>query len=467
MRFTGKHRISVVVAAAAVAAIAGSLQLPATAFGTEDTGNTGNTGTIAAASASASDAPTAATAATAPTPETPEAHAEDSAVQATDGTAFRGGVLSLDTPAPRSAARSSAAAAPAAPAAEAPVPPQGEGWKLSGATQWLSTGYTIKFYDQKSADWLGPYVQATAADLRRITNLPVTVDTRPVGWEYVRPKGEVVMGVLSRPCVPPAEGGTMGSKGWKVVRDGSGTANLSCGFTSSSVPATVTSGHAYIDASFFTAAGKPTAAMGETYMRNHISHEIGHTLGLAHANRSMTKSDCVKGTDSGQFPVMCSPTYAYQDKRAGTYVQQYDVQGLRLLASGAGAALSPQGRITGLGGKCLDVKGGKAANGTRIQLHTCNGTAAQSWILGKDGTFRAFGKCLDNARNATANGNRISLYDCNGSAAQRWSVNARGQIVHVASGKVLDVTGGATANGTVVQLYTANTNKRQVWVAPK
>ncbi|MFG2985454.1 hypothetical protein ACGFYQ_30055 [Streptomyces sp. NPDC048258] len=54
--------------------------------------------------------------------------------------------------------------------------PQGEGWKLSGATKWLQTGYTIKFYDQKSADWPAPYVQASAADLRRITNLPVTVD---------------------------------------------------------------------------------------------------------------------------------------------------------------------------------------------------------------------------------------------------------------------------------------------------
>ncbi|MFF0548370.1 ricin-type beta-trefoil lectin domain protein [Streptomyces sp. NPDC004311] len=460
MRFTGKHRISV-VAAAAVAAAVGSLTLSATAFGTEDTGTTPASATASATTAGAADtAP--------PTAEAPDTHAEDSTVHGSDGTVFRGGVMSLDDrAAARPAARSAGAAAAPAAGADAPAPPQGEGWKLSGSTQWLATGYTIKFYDRKSADWLGPYVQATAADLRRITNLPVTVDTRPVGWEYVRPKGEVVLGVLHRPCVPPAEGGTMGSKGWKVVRDGSGTANLSCGFTSSSVPSTVTSGHAYIDDSFFTAAGKPTAAMGETYMRNHVSHEIGHTLGLAHANRSLTKSDCVKGTDSGQFPVMCSPTYAYQDKRAGTYVQQYDVQGLRVLAAGAGAVLSPQGRVGGLGGKCLDVKGGKAANGTQIQLYTCNGSAAQSWILGGDGTFRAFGKCLDNARNATADGNRITLHDCNGTPAQRWSVNAKGQIVHVASGKVLDVKGGATANGTVVQLHTANTNKRQVWVAPK
>ncbi|MFD3541584.1 ricin-type beta-trefoil lectin domain protein [Streptomyces sp. NPDC058662] len=430
-----------------MATIVGGLQLSPSAFGTEDSGRS---------AVSEREVPAA-------LPDTaPDAHHGDAAPYGSDHTGFTNGTMSLGPAGARPAPM-----AATAPAAAAPAPPQGEGWKLSGATKWLPTGYTVRFYDQKSADWLGPYVRASAADLQRITNLPVTVDSRPVGWEYVRPKGEVVIGVLHRPCLPPAGEGSMGSTGWKVVRDGSGSANLSCGFTNSSVPGTVTSGHAYIDSEFFTSAGKPTAAMGETYMRNHISHELGHTLGLTHANRSLTRSDCVKGTDSGQFPVMCSPAYAYQDKRAGGYVQQFDVQGLRLLAAGAGAALSPQGRVGGLGGKCLDVKGGKAATGTQIQLYTCNGSPAQSWILGKDGTFRAFGKCLDNARNASTNGNRISLHDCNGSPAQRWSVNAKGQIVHVASGKVLDVTGGATANGTAIQLYTANSNKRQVWVAPK
>ncbi|MFG2668883.1 ricin-type beta-trefoil lectin domain protein [Streptomyces sp. NPDC048387] len=448
------------MAACAVAAVAGGGLLAPTAFGTEGTDGTEGTETVVEAAATEG-----AEAVTIPPVENAlDAHGSDSATFGSDNAGFKDGVMTLGDPV-ASAPRSGLAAG--VPAGGTTSAPSGTGWKLSGATKWLTTGYTIRFYDQKSADWLAPYAKATAADLQRITTLPVTVDTKPVGWEHVRLKGEVIVGVLHRPCVPPAGEGSMGSTGWKVVRDGSGTANLSCGFTNSSVPETVTSGHAYIDDSFFTAQGKPTAAMGETYMRNHISHEIGHTLGLTHANRSLTKGDCVKGTDSGEFPVMCSPTYAYQDKRAGTYVQQFDVQGLRLLAAGAGAALPPQGKVTGLGGKCLDVKGGKAANGTQIQLYTCNGSVAQSWILGKDGTFRALGKCLDDSRNLTANGNRIQLYDCNGSAAQRWTVNGKGQIVHVASGKVLDVTGGKTDNGTVVQLYAAGGDKRQVWVAPK
>ncbi|MEU7580839.1 RICIN domain-containing protein [Streptomyces sp. NPDC041068] len=429
-----KRRMAMAAVGAAAAVVAG-IQLSPAAFGTGGDEEPRATRPAAAPAAAA------------------HAEREDFGTSGPDGTAFADGVMTLKSTRSAASARRAAAAAP-----------HGEGWVSGGASKYLATGYTIKFYDKKAADWLAPYVKASAADLRRVTALPVTVDTDPVGWDHVRPKGEIVIGLLHRPCVPPADGG---SQGWKVVRDGSGSKNLSCGFYSSSVASTVTSGHAYIDDEFFTADGKPAPSMGATYLRNHISHELGHTMGLAHANRSAARGDCVKGTDSGQFPVMCTPTNAYQDKRAGTYVQQYDVQGLRHLARGGGAAVPPQGRVTGIATKCLDVKGGKAANGTQIQLYTCNKGSGQSWILQKDGTFRALGKCLDNYRNKSTNGNKISLYDCNGGASQRWSVNAKGQIVHAASGKVLDVTGGSTANGTKVQLYTANTNKRQVWVTPK
>ncbi|MEV4433616.1 ricin-type beta-trefoil lectin domain protein [Streptomyces sp. NPDC049555] len=422
MRLTGK-RIAV-AAAGAVAAIAATTQIMPSAFGTE--------GTTTPATA-------------APTTAEPQ----DTGTSATDGTVFRNGVMTLDAaPAHTTTALAAAAAAP-----------QGEGWKIAdGVTKSLATGYTIKFYDQQSVDWLGRYVKATAADLKRITNLPISVDTTPVGWNYSRPRGEIVIGVLKRPCVPPADNG---QKGWKVVHDGTGTLNLSCGFISTSLPQTVTSGHAYIDSSFFTADGKPLPRWGETFMRNHISHELGHTMGLTHADRSPTRGDCAVGKDSGEKPIMCTDNHGYTDGRAGTYIQQFDVQGLRHLATAAGVVVPPQGRITGLGGKCLDVKGAKPDNGTQIQLYTCNNTVAQSWILAQDGSIRALGKCL------STDGTNTTLSDCKGTATQRWTVNTKGQIAHTASGKVLDVTGGSTANGTKIQLTTPNTNKRQLWTVPK
>lgn len=379
--------------------------------------------------------------------------APDTGWSEVDGTVFSGGRMTIPAASP---ARQRAALAAAAEA------PSGVGWKSGGATKLLSTGYTIKFYDQKAVDWLGPYVKGSAAELQRVTGLSINVDTKPVGYDHVRLKGEVVVGTFLNPCFVPTDGGP-----WKVVMDGSGTPGWSCGFHTRSTPDTVTSGHAYINTSFFTAAGKPIDRFGVAGMKNHVSHELGHTMGFTHADKSATRGDCVRGTDSNQTPVMCAIVNAYPDARAGQYVQQFDVQGLRTLAAGGGAPVPPQGKVTGIAGKCLDPKGGKPANGTQIQIYTCNTGAGQSWIVNKDGTLRSMGKCLDNAGNKTAEGNKIQLYDCNGSAAQKWSVDAKGRIVHVASGKVLDVKGAATANSTVVQLHSANTSKGQLWSVPK
>ena len=52
----------------------------------------------------------------------------------------------------------------------------------------------------------------------------------------------------------------------------------------------------------------------------------------------------------------------------------------------------------------LDVAGANSANGTQVQIYTCNGTAAQQWVVGADGTIRGLGKCLDVAAAGTANG---------------------------------------------------------------
>ncbi|MEE1775785.1 ricin-type beta-trefoil lectin domain protein, partial [Streptomyces sp. JV181] len=75
-----------------------------------------------------------------------------------------------------------------------------------------------------------------------------------------------------------------------------------------------------------------------------------------------------------------------------------------LSAAPASAAATATGPITGLAGKCVDVAGGAVANGTAVQLYDCNGTAAQQWTVGADGTIRALGKCLDVASGGTADG---------------------------------------------------------------
>ncbi|MEU3825675.1 family 16 glycosylhydrolase [Streptomyces sp. NPDC029080] len=119
--------------------------------------------------------------------------------------------------------------------------------------------------------------------------------------------------------------------------------------------------------------------------------------------------------------------------------------------------------IRGLAGKCVDVAGANPANGTAVQLYDCNGTGAQTWTVGSDGTLRALGKCLDVVGNGTADGSAVQLWDCTGGPNQKWVVSGAHDIVNPQANKCLDVTGSNSANGTRLQLWTCSGGANQKW----
>ncbi len=122
------------------------------------------------------------------------------------------------------------------------------------------------------------------------------------------------------------------------------------------------------------------------------------------------------------------------------------------------------GSLVGLAGKCLDVAGGSNADGTAVQLYTCNGSSAQRWTVGSDGSVRALGKCLDVSGASTADGARVQLYTCNGTSAQQWSYNpATHDVVNTGADKCLDVTGNNSADGTPAQIWTCTGGANQKW----
>jgi hypothetical protein len=127
------------------------------------------------------------------------------------------------------------------------------------------------------------------------------------------------------------------------------------------------------------------------------------------------------------------------------------------------SASAATGQITGLDGKCVDVAAASSANGAAVQLYDCNGSAAQQWTVGTDGTIRALGKCMDVTAASTANGAKIQLYDCNGSAAQQWQYSAAHDLVNPAANKCLDATGPSSANGTRLQIWTCGGGSNQKW----
>ncbi|HEV7712894.1 MAG TPA: ricin-type beta-trefoil lectin domain protein [Asanoa sp.] len=116
--------------------------------------------------------------------------------------------------------------------------------------------------------------------------------------------------------------------------------------------------------------------------------------------------------------------------------------------------------------KCLDINAGGTADGTRIQLWTCNGTGAQRWTIGGDGTVRGLGKCLDVRSSGTANGTVVQLWGCNGTGAQVWSAQSNGSLVNPQSGRCLDVAGNGSADGTQIQIWDCAGVANQRWALP-
>ncbi len=123
------------------------------------------------------------------------------------------------------------------------------------------------------------------------------------------------------------------------------------------------------------------------------------------------------------------------------------------------------GAITGIGGKCVDVASASSANGTAIQLWTCNGSNAQQWTV-QGSTIRALGKCMDVAGAGTANGTVVQLWECNGTGAQNWQAQSNGTLRNPASGRCLDATGPSSSDGTRLQIWDCFASSNQVWRLP-
>jgi hypothetical protein len=118
-----------------------------------------------------------------------------------------------------------------------------------------------------------------------------------------------------------------------------------------------------------------------------------------------------------------------------------------------------------LAGKCLDDYGNRAANGSKVDIWSCNGSAAQRWTLAADGTMRIHGQCLDIAHNGTRSGDKLQLWSCTGGSNQSWAIGTDAELVSD-TGMCLDDTGVSTSNGTQVQIWGCNGGNNQRWTVP-
>jgi GH25 family lysozyme M1 (1,4-beta-N-acetylmuramidase) len=111
--------------------------------------------------------------------------------------------------------------------------------------------------------------------------------------------------------------------------------------------------------------------------------------------------------------------------------------------------------------KCLDDPSSRTASGTAIDLSACTGKSNQSWTAVQDGTIRILGRCL------AASGAHVLLYSCDGSIADQWRAGIDGSLVDVRYGTCLNGPSTAAANGTKPTLATCAPAKvNQHWNRP-
>ncbi|MFI7432242.1 ricin-type beta-trefoil lectin domain protein [Micromonospora haikouensis] len=118
-------------------------------------------------------------------------------------------------------------------------------------------------------------------------------------------------------------------------------------------------------------------------------------------------------------------------------------------------------QIKGYGGKCVYAP--TAADGQQLVLWGCGSSTRQKWTFGGDGTVRMGKLCMDLANAATADGTRVQLATCNGGWAQKFWVNPSGDLVNSVVGRCVEVRDWSTANGTGLQLATCSGGANQKW----
>ncbi|MCX4632729.1 ricin-type beta-trefoil lectin domain protein [Streptomyces sp. NBC_01443] len=113
--------------------------------------------------------------------------------------------------------------------------------------------------------------------------------------------------------------------------------------------------------------------------------------------------------------------------------------------------------VTGLAGKCLDVQDGSTADGTPVQLQTCNETKPQQWRITGD-TVQALGKCL------TAEGGKATLRTCDpANTGQKFTYRSTDKALLTGTNDCVDVPGSNNADGTDLLVWACNGDPNQQW----
>ena len=191
----------------------------------------------------------------------------------------------------------------------------------------------------------------------------------------------------------------------------------------------------------------PATSAGAAPARYRVQQVTGDRFTLVDA----ASGQCATASGGAVVSSACSPSAA----------QQFLFVPQAAKASAAVAAGTYQVSAVS-SGLCLDIAGGSAANGAKVQQQACSGAASQHFELRADtgGSFRlvdvASGKSLDVTDMSTANGAKLQQWTTAGTDNQRFLVTTSGAGVAlkgVGSGRCLDITDKSTAAGAALQQW--------------
>jgi hypothetical protein len=208
--------------------------------------------------------------------------------------------------------------------APAPVT-SGTGWQLISAAQTTSlapTTYAIQFDSAAARTKLTPYLKIAAANTQAHTpgvKFVVSTTLQKRVTTGCQKAGTIVVSLEYRP---------MGKKGFSWGGNCYRTTDHS-----------LFAGVMRIDTEWFYSHWFSTNATTNTYrIRNSVTHEFGHAIGLGHPNRDLNHDgkvsdyECKLNTDKTR-PLMCSPNGGAVTKAGAGNYTALDLPGLKALVA--------------------------------------------------------------------------------------------------------------------------------------
>jgi O-glycosyl hydrolase len=189
------------------------------------------------------------------------------------------------------------------------------------------------------------------------------------------------------------------------------------------------------------------------------------SLSLNMDSGTLTSAGAYQTDSSENMASVSAPSISGSTITAALPAQSVTTYVLSSAGSPGSGGQSAQEFVGSQSGKCLDVPGQSTANGTQLDIYTCNAGSNQEYTLQPNGEITVYGSsdCLDAYGQGKTAGTIVDIYTCNGGSNQKWQVHPDGTITNDESGLCLDVYGQGTSNGTDIDLYTCNGGTNQKW----